>query len=425
MKRLGDPQDACRIIHVAGTKGKGSTSAMIASALSAGGVRTGLFCSPHLHRLEERFQIDGLEVSSSELVSLVDEVRPAVELVDATDPHARQRDLTFFEITTAMGLVLFARRGCQVAVVEVGMGGRLDSTNAIRPEFSVITPISFDHTRQLGSTLAAIASEKAGILKRDGSAIVGVHNQEPRASIARIAAQRRNRVYWIDRDFHEVYEPPAPPLDRPTAGRVRVQTWRSHWGPITLPMLGPHQAQNAAIALASLDLLAERGIPVTVEAVSRGFASLRFPGRVEVLGERPWLVVDGAHNVASAQALAETLLTCFPSVRRTLIFGTTRDKDLLGQLRALLPLFDEVVATQYLENPRAVPPQEIAEAVLALSGRESTVCFDPATALARARDVTPPEGLICVSGSLFLAAEVRASLLGTEPFRAPAASAVV
>ncbi len=238
LKALGDPQDALRIIHVAGTKGKGSTSVMLASALSAGGVRTGLFCSPHLHRLEERFQIDGVEVSPAELVALVEEVRPAVELVNATDRHAQGRDMTFFEITTAMGLLHFARRSCRAAVVEVGMGGRLDSTNAVRPEISVITPISFDHTRQLGPTLAAIASEKAGILKRGGSAIVGARGQEPRNAIRAIASQRRSRVYWIDQDFVEHYEPPTHPIDRPTPGHVVVKTWRSLWGPMPLPMLG-------------------------------------------------------------------------------------------------------------------------------------------------------------------------------------------
>lgn len=304
------------------------------------------------------------------------------------------------------------------------MGGRLDSTNAVRPEIAVITPISFDHTRQLGTTLGAIASEKAGILKRGGRAIVGVRGEEPRSAIARIAAQRGSRVYWIDRDFRERYEPPIPPIDRPAAGRVVVETWRSLWGPVVVPMLGAHQAQNAAIALASLDLLAERGIEISTEAVARGFASLTLPARVEVLGERPWLIVDGAHNVSSAEALAEALRTSLPAVRRTLVFGTTRDKDLSGQLRALLSLFEEVVVTPYLENPRAVPPQEVAEAVQAVSGRESIVAFDPVSALARAREITPSEGLICVTGSLFLAAEVRASLIGTQPFRAPSAIVV-
>ncbi len=424
LRRLGDPHDGLRIIHISGTKGKGSTAAMIASALTASGVRTGLFCSPHLHRLEERFRIDGRDATPDELMALVEEVRPAIELIDATDPHPRRRDLTFFEVTTALGLLHFARRGCGAVVLEVGLGGRLDSTNVVRPLASVLTSISFDHTKLLGSSLAAIATEKAGILKRSGLAVVGVRGDEPRAAIARVARQRRAQLRWIDVDFHETYQAPTPPLDRPTSGRLSVQTWRSDWGPLDLPLLGPHQAQNAATALATLDALADRGLVVGAEAVARGFAGLSFPARVEVLGERPWLVIDGAHNVASAAALAEALRTCFPPTRRTLVFGTTRDKDLIGQLRALLPLFDEVVATRYVENPRAVPPVEVAEAVWALNGQSAEVASDPAEALAVARQQTPPEGLICVTGSLFLAAEARALLLGIEPSPAATVAAV-
>jgi dihydrofolate synthase/folylpolyglutamate synthase len=422
LRRLGEPQDALRIIHVAGTKGKGSTSAMIASALTASGVRTGLFCSPHLNRLEERFRVDGREPTAAELVDLVEEVRPAVELIDATDPHPRRRDLTFFEVTTAMGLVHFARQGCGAVVLEVGLGGRLDSTNVVRPLASVITSISFDHTRQLGNTLGAIAVEKAGILKRGGEAVVGVRGAEPLEAIERVGRQRRARLRIIDRDFFPRYEPPSPPLERPTPGRVALRTWRRAWGPIELPLLGPHQAENAAIALATLDVLAERGLEVGAEATTRGFAGLTFPARVEVLGERPWVVVDGAHNVASAEALAETLRTCFPVTRRTLVFGTTRDKDLTGQLRALLPLFDEVIATRYVENPRAVVPEEVAAAVAGLSGGSIEVTDDPASALELARRRTDPDGLICVTGSLFLAAEARGLLLGES--RAPSAAVV-
>jgi dihydrofolate synthase / folylpolyglutamate synthase len=419
LRRLGDPQDALRVVHVAGTKGKGSTAAMLAAALSASGVRTGLFCSPHLHRLEERFTVDGQAAGAAELVALTEAVRPAVAALDADDRHHRQRGPTFFEITTAMGLLHFARRGAGAAVLEVGLGGRLDSTNVVRPLLAILTSISFDHTRQLGTTLAAIAGEKAGILKRGRPAVSGVDAAEPRAVIRRIARQRHVRLREIGVDFHERYLPPTPPLDRPAAGRVAVRSWRSEWGPIELPLLGPHQAQNAAVALAALDALAEQGLEVGPAAVARGFAALSWPARVEVLGEAPWLVVDGAHNAASAEALAETLRTCFPAGPRTLVFGTTREKDLAGQLRALLPLFGEVVATRYVENPRAVPPAEIAAAVEPFSSRPAWLAPDPALALEIARAQTAPEGLICVTGSLFLAAEARALVLGLRTVPAP------
>lgn len=413
LRRLGDPQDALKIVHVAGTKGKGSTAAMMAAGLTASGVSTGLFCSPHLHRLEERFAVDGVEATPDELVALVEAVRPAVDDLDAHGPHHRHRGATFFELTTAIGLLHFARRGVGAVLLEVGLGGRLDSTNCVRPELAVVTTISIDHTRQLGHTLAAIAGEKAGIFKRGRPSLSGVRGEAARAVIRAAAARRGSRLRAIDDDFTYEYTPPRAPLLGPTPGRVSVRTWRTDWGALDLPLLGGHQAHNAAVALAGLDALAERGLVVTPEQARRGLAGLRFPARVEVLGRGPWVVVDGAHNVASAEALAAAIADSFPPGPRTLVFGTTRDKDLDGQLRALLPLFSRVVATRYLENPRAVPPAEVAEAVGRLSGGPVEVADGPATALELARRRTPEGGLICVTGSLFLAAEARSLLRGS------------
>ncbi|WP_165249141.1 bifunctional folylpolyglutamate synthase/dihydrofolate synthase [Paludisphaera soli] len=421
LKRLGDPHRGLRIVHVAGTKGKGSTAAMLAAALSASGFRTGLYTSPHLERLEERYRIDGAAIASDEMVALVDEVRSAVETMEGDGDDPRSLGATFFEITTAMGLLHFARRGVGAVVLEVGMGGRLDSTNVVRPLVSVITSIALDHTRQLGDTLAAIAVEKAGIIKRATPAVSGVQEPEPREAIRRVAAARRAPFREIDADFHhEAFAPTAPPT-RPTPGRATVRTWRTDWGVLDVPLLGPHQAHNMAVALAGLDALAEADPTLAVdrEAVVRGFAGLTWPARVEVMGSSPWLVVDGAHNVASAEALAKTLRDHFPPCPRTLVFGTTRDKDLGGQLRALLPMFRDRVATRYVQNPRAVPAEEVAAAAEAIDGRPMRVARDPAEALALARSLTGPDGLICVTGSLFLAAEARAVVLGREP--APAA----
>ena len=408
LRRLGDPQDALKIVHVAGTKGKGSIAALMASALTASGVTTGLFSSPHLHRLEERFRVDGVEATAEDLIALVDEVRPAVEHFDSDVTHHRHRGPTFFEITTAMGLIHFARRNAGAVLLEVGLGGRLDSTNCVRPEVAVITSISYDHTRQLGTTLGAIAGEKAGILKRGGLAVSGVGPGEARIAIRRVARLRKARLIEIDVDFSSECLLPTPPILKPTPCRVRVSTARRDWGEIELPLLGPHQARNAAVALATIDALAERGFAVTIEQVKRGWGSLNWPARVEVFGRSPWIVIDGAHNVASAEALAETLRTCFPPGPRTLVFGTTREKDLPGQLRALLPLFDRVVATRYVENPRSVPPDEVAALVV---GLPVTTAGSPREALDVARGQTPASGMIIVTGSLFLAAETRACLL--------------
>jgi len=319
-----------------------------------------------------------------------------------------------------MGLLHFARRKAQAVVLEVGLGGRLDSTNVVHPSVCIITSIAHDHTRQLGNTLGAIATEKAGILKRFRPAVSGVWAEEPRRAIRRVAAQRRCLLRELGIDFTFESIAPRQPLVRPTPGRVSVQTWRTNWGTLGLSLLGPHQAHNAAVALAGLDLLAEvePTLEVSHDAVTRGLAALRWPARVEVLGESPWLVVDGAHNVASAEALAEALRTSFPATPRTLVFGTTRDKDLAGQLRALLPLFDTLIVTRYVGNPRSVPAEDIAATILAIDGRPARITHDPAEALELAARLTGDEALVCITGSLFLAAEARAILLGQQPVRA-------
>ena len=281
LRQLGDPHLALRVVHIAGTKGKGSTAAMMAAALCAAGVRTGLFCSPHLHRLEERYCIDGRAVSPAELVELVDEVRAAVERLEMDDRNLRNHGSTFFEITTAMGLLYFARRRTDAVVLEVGMGGRLDSTNVVHPVLSIITSIAFDHTRQLGNTLGTIATEKAGILKRSRPAVSGVLDDEPRQAIRRVAAQRRCPLRELGADFQFEAIAPRQPVTRPTAGHVRTRTWRTDWGTLEVPLLGAHQAHNAAVALAGLDLLAELepALEVSRDAVVRGFSGLHWPAR--------------------------------------------------------------------------------------------------------------------------------------------------
>ena len=238
-----------------------------------------------------------------------------------------------------------------------------------------------------------------------------MRDAEARESIELAARRVRAPLRSIDTDFDYSYLPPKPPLTRPAAGRVRVHTWRRNWGVFDLPLLGPHQAHNAALALASLDALAEQGIVIDSEAVRRGFAGLHWPAHMEVFGNGPWLVIDGAHNVASAQAFAETLRLCFPKTPRTLIFGTSRDKDLIGQVQVLLPLFDRIIVTRYLLNPRSVPPQDIAECVRSLGYANPTIADDPASALSLARGTSSPDSLICVTGSLFLAAEAAPSSL--------------
>ncbi len=418
LRRLGDPQVDRPWLHIAGTKGKGSTAALIAAALRGAGYRTGMYSSPHLHRLEERFRIDGCPIASEVLTRLIDELRPWVAQRDS-DPDSAPREvgLTFFELCTVLALLGFTEAACDLGIIEVGLGGRLDSTNVIRPRIAAITSISYDHMRQLGSTLEAIAGEKAGILKRGVPAVSGVEAPGPRAVIRRVAAQRRVRLLELGEEIEYRYVPPAGPLREPEPGHVEVRTWRREWGRLPLPLFGAHQAQNAAVALACLDLLAEQGWSIDVEAVCSGWSGLNWPGRVEIVERRPYLVLDGAHNAASAEALAETIRTCFPKPSGlTLVFGTSRDKDLEGQLDALGPLCSRVIATQYWVNPRALSAAEVLEAASSRCGPEISVLAEPRLdeALRIARSLTPQDGLILVTGSLFLIAEVRSLLLGQE-----------
>ena len=415
LRRLGDPHLGLRIIHVAGTKGKGSTAAMLAAALSASGVRTGLYCSPHLHRLEERFTIDGKPASAAELVELVDECREAVEQLEQDDPRHGERGSTFFEITTAMGLLHFARRGVGAVVLEVGMGGRLDSTNVVHPVLSIITSISFDHTRQLGNTLASIATEKAGILKRGRPAVSGVRDVEARQAIRRVADSGDARCTSWARISGTKPSRPSRPWSAPPPGSSTARTWRTDWGTLELAAArappGPQRGGRPGGARSCWPR-SSRAWPSAAMTSSAG--SPRCGGRPGSRSsvEDPWLVIDGAHNAASAAALAETLRTCFPPARRTLSSAPPATKDLEGQLQALLPCFDDVIATRYVENPRSVPPEDDRRGcIFELTGHSVRTTADPAEALELARRSTAADGLICVTGSLFLAAEARAIVL--------------
>ena len=475
LDRLGQPERGLPVIHVAGTKGKGSTSAMIAAALSAAGLRTGLFTSPHLDRVEERMRIDGRPCEPEELVELVELVRPTVEAMEKglgirdwgleasgqaasplrndqrpaggcpdclpipnPDPRADApgslipnphdpaapgaRIPTYFEIITAMALVHFARRNARAAVLEVGLGGRLDATNVCSPEVSVITSISFDHTQQLGNSLAAIAWEKGGIIKPGVPVVSGVTEDEPREVIRQICRQRGCRLIERGTDFDFDYEPPRHLERADGCGLVRYRaggdpgTMRSMVAyparQFSLGLPGRHQAANAAVALAVLEELSRAGWDVPEAAVRRGLGELAWPARIEVLARRPAVVLDAAHNVASIEALVETLRESFAARRRTLIFAATQDKDYRGMLERLLGSFDEILWTRYLDNPRAVPPEDLQALAVELGARRWPIYAEPAAAWEAARRLASPEDLIVVAGSFFLAAEIRRVVRG-------------
>ncbi|HWB11275.1 MAG TPA: folylpolyglutamate synthase/dihydrofolate synthase family protein [Pirellulales bacterium] len=426
LARLGNPQDRLPIVHVAGTKGKGSTSAMIAAVLSAAGYSTGLYTSPHLERLEERFMVDGRACDPGELVELTEVLRP---IVAEMDREAEQREAktgsaetgpTYFELTTAIGWLHFARRRVDAAVVEVGLGGRLDSTNVCLPRLAIITSISFDHMKQLGNTLEAIAREKAGIVKPGVPVISGVTAEGPRREIEKICVARSAPLLQLGRDFDFSYHPAAARDDaaRPSIDFVsRSRGVESRRPGVSVGLLGAHQGANAAIALAAVDQLALQGWSIPESAVRRGLTEVRWPARIEVVARRPTVILDAAHNVASIAALVQTLNESFAARERILVFATTRDKQVAKMLELLLPHFDRTILTRYENNPRGVPPDELAASARQLTDEPIEVCPHPAAAWQAARELAGADDLICVTGSFFIAAEMRAQWSGS-PFPA-------
>ncbi len=425
LTRLGNPDAGLPIVHVAGTKGKGSTSALAGSILHAAGYEVGLFSSPHLERIEERFAINGLPCSADELVGLVDQLRPVVLAMDQEADRWSDSSLspTYFEMTTAIALMLFAQRKVDVAILEVGLGGRLDSTNVCQPAVTVITSISLDHTQQLGNTLGLIAAEKAGIIKPGVPVLCGPLDEEPRQVIAEIAQQHGCRLIEAGHDFSHEYRPPRKLDRRQELGQLdfsgKFCDKKVELTELPLQLLGEHQGSNAALAVATCIELQRQGWSISPEAIRSGLAELTLPARVEILSRQPTVVLDVAHNVASAEALVDVLTTSFASEERILVLATSLDKDVPGIVRVLLPHFDRLIATAYQNNPRAVPVEKLAQIireqqVTANPAAEVVECSTPMEAWRLARQFAlqneANEPLICITGSFFIAAELRRPL---------------
>jgi dihydrofolate synthase/folylpolyglutamate synthase len=423
LRRLGNPQQTMPTIHIAGTKGKGSTAAMTAAMLSAAGYRTGLFTSPHIERVEERIVVDGLPCPADALAAVLARIRPAVEALDieAAEKNPPEHGPTYFEILTAAAWCYFEQCKADIAVMEVGLGGRLDSTNVCSPLVTLITSISFDHTKQLGETLAAIAAEKAGILKPGVPVISGVTPDEPREVVHEVAAANGCRLFELGRDFDFAYRPPRHLEREPSPAQVdfRQTDSKNHgYTDIGLNLPGRHQAANAALAIATIEELRRQGWNISESAVRRGLAEVAWPARVEVVARHPAVVLDAAHNVASIAALIESLAESFSVRRRLLVFATTREKDIDGMLQRLLGYFDHIIFTRYLENPRSVPPEELHAAAKIASPRPlgegpgvrvvaTEIAPTPGEAWNIIQRIATPEDLVCITGSFFLAAEMR------------------
>jgi dihydrofolate synthase/folylpolyglutamate synthase len=407
---MGDPHLAMPTVHVAGTKGKGSTCAMVASVLSAHGIRTGLYTSPHLHSFRERIRVDRRPIDESDFAGLVEGLWPHVEQV------AEMGDLgtvTVFELLTAMAFEHFRRVGCGFQVIEVGLGGRLDATNLVTPAVAVVTPVSLDHVAVLGDTVAKIAAEKAGIIKAGLPAVIGRQTPEAMAVIAGRAADQASPVVEAMRTTELAGGP-----DLTGTRQQFVVTTNLDRYEVDLPLLGMHQVDNARTAIAALEALAGRGGSWALrrDAVERGLALTDWPARFQVLSERgPAVVVDGAHNADSGEALLATVEAVFPRrAKLIVIYGATRGHEVTGTARCLAPLKPVVITTR-TRHPKAVDPVELGIELRGIDLEVVAIAPDTASAYQAARAMAEPDDLILATGSLFVAAEVIETVRDVKP----------
>ncbi len=404
---LGNPHRQFRSVHVAGTKGKGSTAAMIESVLCAAKHRTGFYTSPHLHTFRERIRVGGEMISRDDVVAGVERLKPLAAEIPG---------LTAFEIMTALAFNYFCARGVEIAVLEVGLGGRLDATNVVTPLVSVITSISFDHTAILGNTLAQIAREKAGIIKPNVPVVTSPQNDEALHVIEQVAQERNAPLVVVSPDLRFTLtnsrfqvEPLRQNLDTQSFNFKRGAVDSFELDTLDLKLVGRHQLANAATALAALFVLRDQGIAIPLGAIREGLANVEWHGRFELFSRDPFIVADGAHNGDSARQLVATLRELMPHARLHLIFGASGDKDIAGMFAELLPAAASLVLTRS-HNPRAADPARLAD-LAARYQIETFIAPDLATALRDARQRAGSGDVICITGSLFVVAEAREAWL--------------
>ncbi len=387
---LGHPERRFRSIHIAGTNGKGSVASTLAAILRRAGYRVGLYTSPHLVRFNERITIDGQEISEADIVRLYRRVARVA---------AGGREPTFFEFTTAMALDEFARRRVTWAVIETGMGGRLDATNVIRPELSVITNISREHREYLGATIPRIAYEKAGIIKRARPVVTGIRQAAAIDVVLKRAAALAAPLYRRGREFSTRREP---------GGTFTYRGMAHVWNGLATALEGAHQRENAALVLAACELLMARDPNLTFDHVREGLREVRWPGRLERVSETPLVIFDGAHNLDAARQLARYLSANFSDRPITLVVGILDDKPYRAMLKLLAPRAVRVIATQAAIN-RALPAAHIAAAARPLAPQVIEIP-DVAQALTHALTTATPDGLTLVAGSLYVVGEAKAAV---------------
>ena len=386
--KLNDPQKELKFIHIAGTNGKGSTAAMLSSILEEAGYRVGLYTSPFINRFNERMQVNHQPIPDEELAALTEYVRPHADAM-ADSP-------TEFELITALAMVWFARQKCDIVVLEVGMGGELDSTNIIDvPEAAVIAAMGLDHVKELGPTMADIARAKAGIIKEGGRVVSYGGNPEADEVIAAVCRARNASL--CQPDFSAIV-----PGDFSLEGQTfSYKGWRG----LRIPLVGAYQMNNAAVVLETVEVLRQRGWSVSDEAVRQGLADTRWPARFEVLRRDPVFIVDGGHNPHGIRATAESLRRLFPGRKITFVTGVMADKDVEHILGLIVPLADQFFTVRP-DNPRAMDAGELARRIEAM-GAKATPCASVRDGVDRAIQAEGPHGVACALGSLYMSGEVR------------------
>jgi dihydrofolate synthase/folylpolyglutamate synthase len=391
---LGNPHLGTRTVHIAGTKGKGSTAAMISQVLIAAGYKTGLFTSPHLHTLRERIRTNGAMISESDFAALVTKLKPIVEKVNS---EAAYGELTTFEILTAVVFAYFKNRRVDFQVLEVGLGGRLDATNVVKADVCVITSLSLDHTEILGNTLAKIAAEKTGIIKPGCIVVSSPQVDEAAEVIRQVCQQRGARLIQVGEDV----------TWQKTGGDLHLQNLtvksKARNYDLAVPLLGDHQSENAAAALAALEALAFLGAKISAGDIVQGFSQLSWPGRLQILSCEPTVVVDGAHNAYSMSKLVEAIKKLFRFNRCFVIFGTSCDKDIAGMAKELKSLTRNIIIASS-SHPRAASSSMVGQEFAKL-GIKVDIIENVYMALSKALAAAQKTDLILVTGSLFVVAE--------------------
>ena len=395
LRAFGNPQRGQHYVHIGGTNGKGSVAAMVDSILRTSGLKVGFYSSPHLVRFTERFRINGKEIPTKAVAGLVEELKGVI--------HAAHPP-TFFEVTTAMGLIYFAREKVDMAVMEVGMGGRLDATNVIRPDVSVITNISYDHQAFLGNTLEEIAGEKAGIIKRGIDMVTAATQPRVLDLFKRTCTERKAPFWRVGQDIRY----------RAAGNRINYYGLKRRLNCLELGLAGTYQHRNAALALSVIELLEARGLSVSEEQIREGLKGAQWPGRLQVVSKDPLLILDGAHNPGAILSLSEALRRDFRYNRLILVLGVMGDKDVKGVVSGIIPMADCVIFTRP-EYYRAAAPERLLQAASPMR-KPGEVQPTLAKALERAKQMANSEDLILVTGSLFTVGETMA-LLDPETYK--------